>query len=58
MDEHKTNPHLKNCVQFEEYLKFYSLRNKDDVNTIVCKDAVTENTKIIDHNNNWPTYNT
>ena len=63
MDEHGTKPdqpmhqHLTHCAHFAEYLKFYSLPDID-VNTIASKElhlpnAVTENTEIIDHNNNW-----
>ena len=44
--------------QFAEYSKFYALPDVDVVNTIVSKElhldnVVTENTEIIDHNNNW-----
>ena len=64
MDEHGTKPdqpmyqHLTNCAQFAEYLKFYALPDIDGVNTIVNKEMhqhniVTENTQIIDHNDNW-----
>ena len=64
MDEHGTKPnqpmyqHLTNCAQFAEYLKFYSLPDVDVVNAIVNKEmhlhnAVTENTKIIDHSDHW-----
>ena len=47
-----------NYAQFAEYLKFYALPDLDDVNTIVSKEmhfdnALTENTKIINHNDNW-----
>ena len=50
--------HLTNCAQFAEYLKFYALPDIDAVNTIVSKEmhlhnAVTENNKIIYHNDNW-----
>ena len=50
--------YLTNCAQFAEYLKFYAIPDIDAVNTIVSKElhlhnAVTENTKIIDHNDNW-----
>ena len=61
MDEHGTKSdqpvyaHLTNCAQFAEYLKFYDI---DAINTVVSKElhlhiAVTENTEIIDHNDNW-----
>ena len=64
LDEQGTKPdqpmyqHLTNCGQFAEYLKFYALPDIDAINTIVSKElhlhnAVTENTKVIDHNNNW-----
>ena len=64
MDEHGTKPdqplyqQLTNCAQFAEYLKFHALPDIDVVNTIVNKEmhlhnAVTENTEIIDHNDNW-----
>ena len=64
MDEHGTKPDqpmyqlLTNCAQFAKYLKFYALPDIDVVNTIVNKEmhlhnAVTENTKIIDHSDNW-----
>ena len=64
MDQHGTKPdqpmyqHLTNCAQFAEYLKLYALPDIDDVNTIVNKEmhldnTVTENTEIIDHNDNW-----
>ena len=44
------------CPQFTEYLKLYALPDIDVVNPIVSKElhlhnAITENTKIIDHNN-------
>ena len=50
--------HLTNCAQFAEYLKFYAPPDIDAVNTIVNKEmhlhnAVTENTEIIDQNDNW-----
>ena len=64
LDEQGTKPdqpmyqHLTNCGQFAEYLKFYALPDIDAINTIVSKElhlhnAVTENTEIIDHNDNW-----
>ena len=64
MDERGTKPdqpmnqHLTNCAEFAEYLKFYALPDTDAVNTIVNKEmdlhnAVTESTRIIDHNDNW-----
>ena len=64
MDEHRTKPDhpmyqpLTNCARFAEYLKFYALPDIDVVNTIVNKEmhlhnVVTENAKIIDHNDNW-----
>ena len=51
-------PHLTNCAQFAEYLKFFALPDIDAINTIVSKElhlhiAVTENTEIIDHNDIW-----
>ena len=50
--------HFTNCVQFAEYLNYYALADIDVINTTVSKelhlnDAAMENTKIIDHNNNW-----
>ena len=50
--------HLTNCAEFAEYLKLFAVPDIDGVNTIVSKEmnlhnAVTENTKIIDHNDNW-----
>ena len=44
------------CPQFTEYLKLYAHPDIDVVNPIVSKElhlhnAITENTKIIDHNN-------
>ena len=64
MNKHGTKPdhplyqHLTNYARFEEYLKFYALPDIDADNTIVSQElhlhnAVTENTKIIDRNNNW-----
>ena len=55
MDEHGTKSdqpmyaHLTNCAQFYDI---------DAINTVVSKElhlhiAVTENTEIIDHNDNW-----
>ena len=46
------------CAQFAEYLKFHALPDTDDANTTVSKElhllnAVTESTKIIDHNGSW-----
>ena len=63
LDEHGTKPdqlmyqQLTNCAQFAEYLKFYALPDIDAFNTIVSKElhlhsAVTENTKIVHHNDN------
>ena len=48
---------LPNCAKFEKYLNFFALPDIDAINTIVSKvlhlhNAVTENTEIIDHNNN------
>ena len=53
----KKPQHLTNCAQFAEYLKFYALPDIEAVNIIVRKElhlhhAVTENTKITDHNDN------
>ena len=64
LDGQVTKPHqpmyqyLTNCAQFAEYLKFDALPDIDPVNTILSKElllhnAVTENTDIIDHNDNW-----
>ena len=64
MDEHDqpaNQPmyqHLENCAQYAEYLQFYALLDIDAVNAIVSKEMhqqnfVTENTEIIDHNDNW-----
>ena len=64
MDEHGPKPdqpmyqHFTNCVQFPEYLKLYALPDIDAVNSIVSKElhlhnAVTENTGIVDCNDNW-----
>ena len=64
MDEHGTKPdhpmyqHLTNWAEFAEYLKLYVLPDIDAVNTIVNKEVhlhntVTENTEIIDDNDNW-----
>ena len=64
LDEHGTKPdqpmyqHLRNSAQFPEYLKCYALPDTDAVNTIVSKklhlhNVFTENTEIIDRNDNW-----
>ena len=64
MDEHRTKydqpmyQHHTDCVEFAEYLKFYVLPDIDGVNNITSKElhlhnVVTENTDIIDYNNNW-----
>ena len=64
MDEHDqpaNQPmfqYLTNCAQYAECLQFYALPDTDFVNTIVSKqmhlhNAVSENTEIIDHNDNW-----
>ena len=50
--------HLRNCAQYAECLRFYALPDTDAVNAIVSKqmhlhNAVSENTEIIDHNDNW-----
>ena len=64
MDEHGTKPnhpvyqYLTNYARFAEYLKFYALPDTDVDNTIVSQElhlhnTVTENTEIIDRNDNW-----
>ena len=64
MDEHDQpaiqpmSQHLANCAQYAEYLQFYALLDIDAVNAVVSKEMhqqnfVTENTEIIDHNDNW-----
>ena len=48
-----------NTIQIVLYLlKFYPLPDKDTANTILSKElhlrnVITQNSKVIDHNNNW-----